>query len=126
MAGARQGFRCTFLKQSPDRPPLRTNVSKVELGRTLAGDDHQIDALREKVGQQAEALPAQPLDPVTTHRTAHAPGYHEAQTSRSWWRQLGRDEQGEVSSPDAAPGPLRPHELAVLSQPALDPHDYFL
>jgi hypothetical protein len=69
-SGTRQDLRCAFLKQALDAAPLGTNVVEAQLRRAGAGDDHQIDACGQKVGAQAETLPAEALDAVASHRAA--------------------------------------------------------
>ena len=95
--------------QARDRArPLRPNLVQIQRVRALARDDDEIDAGREEVAPEPEALPAEALGPVAGHGVAHSPRRDDAEA------------RGTRAS--ARRGPLRSrheeHEVSGLHAPA--------
>jgi hypothetical protein len=122
MRGPRQRFCGPSRKQRPDRTPLGANLGHSERGRSFARDDHQIDPVRQQLGERPEALTAEPLHPVSKDRAAHAPGNDQAQPRGPRRRGLRCDEKGKVRRAHAPARALRVNEFAVRAEPSLGPH----
>jgi hypothetical protein len=117
---ARQRFRGSFHDESRDAEPLRADALEIEVGRTGAGDDDEVDPRGHEGRPRAEAFTAETLDAVSLHRAAHATTHDQAEP----WRPrltLRSQEQREMRRPDPARRGivLRADELGVPSEPTI-------
>jgi hypothetical protein len=97
-----QDFHGSFLKQWGDRAPLRTDVVEAQLGRAFASDHDEIHPIRQKLGPRTEALPAEALHTVATHRGPDTPCHDHPQARGARRGGLRRDQHREVGGPDPA------------------------
>ena len=127
--GARQRFRSALLEAQLNRDPFRAHLRKIQILSALARDDDEVDSVRKERGPFAKALAAEPLDPVSSHRTTDFAGHDHAQSRRTWRGRLSGNEQCEMRCTDPATLALLAHELRVPAQPTVAPkfeRHYFL
>ncbi len=113
----RQRFGRASAKRTDRTPPFGLNVLQFHGLRAAAGDDDQVNAIGKDPGREAEALPAQTLDPVTNDGTAHLATHDEAD-ARPKGHGLRGDEKDEVPRDDATPLRLGAPEVGLPTQPA--------
>jgi hypothetical protein len=121
---SRQGLRRLSPESRRGALPFGDNSLQFQGLSPLACDDDQVDAPREEArrglgrsSREAEALPAQALDPVPGNGVSHTPRDDEAQTRRGGGhrRGLGRDQENEVRRRDAPRAGLDALEIGALS-----------
>jgi hypothetical protein len=114
---ARKRFRGALPEQPLYPEPLGADTLEVELRRSRAGDDDEVDAYREQVRMGAKALTAEPLHPVSLHGAAD-PAAHDQAESRRSGHALRRQQEREMGSADAARVlvALRARELRVFAE----------
>ncbi len=117
---SRQRFRSALLEEALDPQPLRPNALEVELRRTRARDDDQVDPRRQKVGVGPKALAAEAFDPVSLDGAAD-PAAHDQPEARRSGPALGRQEEREVRGSHAARAAiaLRARELRMAAESAI-------
>jgi hypothetical protein len=112
----RQRFGRTPTNGGGSARPFVPNFLQFHGVGASARDDDQVDTVGEESRREAEALPAEALDPIASHCSADFSAYDQAQ-ARPGGGGLRGDEKHEVACHDALCVGLDAPEVRLATQP---------